>query len=96
MGVCKALDIFQDKMSALMDNLEFVRVYLGDLIVITSGSFEEHLAKVRRLRSNSNSMGSNAILISESSQYPKFNTQNKLLRKRVSNQTQKNQSSYQS
>ena len=33
-------------MSALMDVLEFVRVYLNYFFFITSGSFEEHLAKV--------------------------------------------------
>ena len=36
-------------MSSLMENLEFVRVYLDDLLVITSVSFEEHLAKVKEV-----------------------------------------------
>ena len=34
-------------MSALMDNLEFFRVYLGDLLFITSSSFKNSLAKVK-------------------------------------------------
>ena len=32
-----APDIFQEQMSTLMDDLEFVRVYLGNLLVITLG-----------------------------------------------------------
>ena len=39
MGVCISPDIFQEKMRVLMDDLEFVRIYFVDLIVITSGSF---------------------------------------------------------
>ena len=37
MGVCIAPDIFQEIISTLMDGLEFVIFYLGDLLVITSG-----------------------------------------------------------
>ena len=49
MGVCIAPDIFQERMSALVDDSDFFRVYLDDLIIITSGSFEEHLAKVKEV-----------------------------------------------
>ena len=49
MGICIAPDIFQDRMSALMYDFEFAIVYLGDLLVITSGSFEDHLAKVEEV-----------------------------------------------
>ena len=47
MGVCIAPDIFQERMSALIDDLYFVRFYLDDLLVITLGSFEENLSKVK-------------------------------------------------
>ena len=36
-------------MSALMVNLEFVRIYLKDFLVIESGSFEELSAKVKEV-----------------------------------------------
>ena len=36
-------------MDALMDELGFVRVYLYNFLVITSGSFEEHLTKVEEV-----------------------------------------------
>jgi hypothetical protein len=44
MGLCCALDIFQEKMSELMMGLlEFVRAYIDDLLVITRGTHKEHL-----------------------------------------------------
>ena len=44
MGVYIAPYLFQERMSALMDDLDFVRVYLEYLLTISSGSFQEHLA----------------------------------------------------
>jgi hypothetical protein len=46
MGVCISPDIFQERMSTLMDDLKSVRVYIDDLLIVTSGSFEEHMVKV--------------------------------------------------
>ena len=46
MGFFIATDIFHEQMGTLMYDLEPVRVYLDNFLVITSGSFEEHLAKV--------------------------------------------------
>ena len=43
MGLCNSPDIFQEKMNELMEGLEFARAYLDDLLVITKGSFQEHL-----------------------------------------------------
>ena len=36
-------------MSALMGDLEFVRFYLDDFLIITSRSFKDHLAKVEEV-----------------------------------------------
>ena len=47
MGVAGSTDIFQERMSTLMDGLEYVRAYLDDLLVITKGSYEDHLRKVK-------------------------------------------------
>ena len=46
MGICGAPDIFQGCMSELMEDLMYVRAYLDDLLIITSGSLSEHLAKL--------------------------------------------------
>jgi hypothetical protein len=46
MGVATFPDIFQAKMSELMATLEFVHAYIDDLLCITTGSLEDHLAKL--------------------------------------------------
>ena len=35
--------LVQEKMSELMSGLEFVRVYIDDLLCITTSTFEDHL-----------------------------------------------------
>ena len=49
MGISCAPDIFQDKMSDLVAHLEFARVYIDDLLVLTNGSFEDHLSKLGKV-----------------------------------------------
>ena len=51
MGLCNSPDIFQEKMSELMEGLEFVRTYIDDLLCLTKGSFEDHLEKLERVLS---------------------------------------------
>ena len=46
MGLCNSPDIFQEKMSTLMEDLEYVRTYIDDLLVITKGDFTDHLEKL--------------------------------------------------
>jgi ribosome-interacting GTPase 1 len=46
MGLCNLPDIFQEKMSELMEGLDFVRTYIDDLLVITKESFDDHLEKL--------------------------------------------------
>lgn len=49
MGLCNSPDIFQEKMSELMDGFNHVLTYIDDLLVISNGSFEDHLAKLGRV-----------------------------------------------
>jgi hypothetical protein len=42
-------DIFQAKMMKLMEALEYVRAYIDDLLVITRGTLEDHLEKLREV-----------------------------------------------
>ena len=49
MGLCNSPDIFQEKMSELMTGLEFVRVYLDDILCITCGTFKEHLHQLEQV-----------------------------------------------
>ena len=46
MGLCNSPDIFQEKMSELMADLEYIRVYIDDLLVLTSDTLEDHLDKL--------------------------------------------------
>ena len=49
MGLCNSPDIFQEKMGELMSDLEHVRTYIDDLLHITSGSFDDHLDKLKEI-----------------------------------------------
>jgi hypothetical protein len=46
MGISCSPDIFQEKMSDLMQHLNFVRTYPDDLLIISCITFEDHLEKM--------------------------------------------------
>jgi hypothetical protein len=46
MGISCSPDIFQDKMSELMQHLDFVQTYVDYLLVISSGTLDDHLEKM--------------------------------------------------
>jgi hypothetical protein len=54
MGIAGSPDIFQSKMSELMEDLEYVQAYLDNLLCISRSSLEDYLKKLkevlRRLR----------------------------------------------
>jgi Reverse transcriptase (RNA-dependent DNA polymerase) len=43
MGLSNSPDIFQEKMGTLMQDLEYVRAYIDNLLIITKGTFEGHI-----------------------------------------------------
>ncbi len=49
MGFARSADIFPAEMGNLMATLEYVRVYIGDLLVITKGSLDDHLDKLKQV-----------------------------------------------
>jgi hypothetical protein len=49
MGVCNSPDLFQEHMSKLMAGLEFVRVYIDDILCLTKGDFDDHLQKLEQV-----------------------------------------------
>jgi hypothetical protein len=49
MGIAGSPDIFQGKMSELMESLEYVRAYLDDLLCISKLSLEDHLEKLEEV-----------------------------------------------
>ena len=46
MGLCNGPDIFQEKMSDLFLELEYVRTYINNLLVTTKGGLDDHLEKL--------------------------------------------------
>ncbi len=46
MGVAGLPDNFQEKMTGLMSDLEYVRAYIDDLLIVLKESFEDHLKKL--------------------------------------------------
>jgi len=46
MGLCNSPDIFHEKMSTLFHDLENVRAYIDDLLVLGTGTWEEHLVQI--------------------------------------------------
>ena len=47
MGMSGSPDIFQEKMSDLMRTLDYVRTYIDDLLIITPGTYDNHLTKLQ-------------------------------------------------
>ena len=43
MRLCDSPDIFQEKIKELFNGLEYVRAYIDDLLIISNGTFEDHL-----------------------------------------------------
>ena len=43
MGLCNSPDIFKEKMNKFCAGFNYIPAYIDDLLVITKGSFEEHL-----------------------------------------------------
>jgi hypothetical protein len=43
MGLCNSPDIFQEKMSTLVEDLEFCRAYIDDLLILSKGNWSQHL-----------------------------------------------------
>jgi hypothetical protein len=49
MGFAGSADVFQAEMMDLMEALEYVRAYIDNLLVITRGTLDAHLEKLREV-----------------------------------------------
>ena len=47
MGLANSPDIFQEKMGELFADLETVRAYIDDLLILTKGTWEDHLEELK-------------------------------------------------
>jgi dihydroorotate dehydrogenase len=46
MGIKIAPDVFQNVISKLVQDMEYVKTYLDDLLILTNISFKDHLLKL--------------------------------------------------
>ena len=49
MGLKTAVDIFQEVMTKVLVGLDYCRVYLDDILIISDGTYEDHLQKVSKV-----------------------------------------------
>jgi hypothetical protein len=49
MGIAGSPDIYQAKMSELMESLEYARAYIDDLLCISKRGFEDQLGKLEEV-----------------------------------------------
>jgi hypothetical protein len=51
MGIKIAPDVFQNVMSKFVQDMEYVKTYLDDLLILTHSSFKDHLLKLEMVLS---------------------------------------------
>jgi hypothetical protein len=44
---CLVPDVFQNVMSKLVQDMEYVKTYLDDLLILTNSNFKDHLLKLQ-------------------------------------------------
>ena len=49
MSLCNGLDILQEKMNELFSGLEYVRICIYDLLIVSNESFKDHLHKIDKI-----------------------------------------------
>ena len=72
MGIAGSSEIFREKMTNLMEELEYVRTYINDLLVITNSTFDDHLQKVEVVLNKLRK--ADLLRLSVVSRYTKLNT----------------------
>ena len=45
MGLCDSPGMFQEKMNELLNGPEYVRIYIGELLITSNKFFEDHINK---------------------------------------------------
>ena len=57
MGITSSPDVFQSIMMEILGDLAYARVYIDDILVTSSGSYEDHLEKLHEVLSQLESTG---------------------------------------
>jgi hypothetical protein len=45
-GICNGPDVFQEKMIELFDGMDYIRAYIDDLLILSTGDYADHLEKL--------------------------------------------------
>ena len=48
-GICTSVEIFQDKVDKILIDIEGVKTYIDDLLVLSKDSFEKHIYQLRKI-----------------------------------------------
>ena len=51
MGLCNLPDIFQQVMSDILGDLEYVLIYIDDILITSNGTYEDHMQKLDKVLS---------------------------------------------
>ena len=51
MGLCNLPDIFQKVMSDILGDLEYVLIYIDDILITSNGTYEDHMQKLDKVLS---------------------------------------------
>ena len=49
MGISSAPDIFQAIMASILGDFDFVCVYIDDILIISNGTFVDHMSKLHQV-----------------------------------------------
>ena len=72
-GLSNSSDIFQENISNLFRDLEFVREYIDDLLVTSNGTLQDHLDKVEQVLQRLQKAGLKVNAKSQNSAEQKWN-----------------------
>jgi hypothetical protein len=62
MGIKIAPDVFQNVMYKLYQDMEYVKTYLDDLLILTNNSFKDHLLKLEMVLARLSTSGMRVII----------------------------------
>ena len=57
MGVSCAPDVFQSKINGLLGDIEGVKAYLDDILILDTGTYTEHIERVEKVFSRMQQAG---------------------------------------
>ena len=78
MGLCHSPSIFQEKMNDLFNGLKYIKAYIDDLLITSSGNFEDHLNKFKIVLKKLNPAGfkinaEKSFFVRDNLEYPMHN-----------------------